>query len=778
MKRYAGWLMASVLCLGCSDDDEILSPISSAGTHGNSGGAKSGSAGSSATATQTVAGRATTAAGAGGSGGGVAYTSISGSGGALSSSGGASTSGGALTSGGASTSGGTVATGGTPGSGGTVAIGGSVSNPTSGGNPSGGAAQSTLGGAAALGGSVSQSGETGFGGSTAAGAAGMAGVAGSTGVVVNGPGCGAVRDSVVGWWLLDGDLTSELDAGASLTAMPNGVAPTYVNGIASGQALDVSSGAYAETDGSAFNIKGALTLSAFVRGELAGRIIDHISVGGADGYLLDFNEGHLRAIVGPRILTSDDTYTSLGAFTHVAAVFTGGASPEIDLYLNGSLVGHGHVPSGEIPSNALPLRIGMAQDGSNRFAGQIDEPMVFSRALSADEIASLRTQLSNGECPVPVARSPKLGILLEHDAAGTVQGGDLEHLHSNIRRVGDLRVLADNALYSCDWNYVGNGLVACQTWAPFRVETKPGNYFAPVVPLEWQLYKLNSTGLVSGITRVIESNAGTSPATSNTAMTWFGRDWRTTAYATDVSGNAVLGSLTALTEAVGAGAPMGAYLKDWKYGLPRFTYLVPLSSGHVSGLDPWHISTDSTGAGELLFQSNSYHFGFWLDTSGYSYALRWDFGSSSLGSDWTEMLASTFAFEPSWTEVLAHDGTGVVSKGSIDALRAAVNAGAPIRVATAEGHFDCQRVVASTQLACAVGDAYTPVETASNHIEYDSGRSRRLRYFTTEGRVLGEAWADHSTNLLGSVDDHTALRWFAQRDGWRLTFQTTSSGSV
>jgi hypothetical protein len=43
----------------------------------------------------------------------------------------------------------------------------------------------------------------------------------------------------------------------------------------------------------------------------------------------------------------------------------------------------------EVATNTLPLRIGASSSGGNRFAGDIAQPMIFSRALTEDEIAML-----------------------------------------------------------------------------------------------------------------------------------------------------------------------------------------------------------------------------------------------------------------------------------------------------------------------------------------------------------------------------------------------------
>lgn len=83
------------------------------------------------------------------------------------------------------------------------------------------------------------------------------------------------------------------------------------------------------------DLAGAFTIEAWVRpGEKdgGGRILDKITPGGSDGFLLDTWPGHsLRLIVGETIQTAKGVLKA-GAWHHVAAVLEGGAAR---LYLDG-----------------------------------------------------------------------------------------------------------------------------------------------------------------------------------------------------------------------------------------------------------------------------------------------------------------------------------------------------------------------------------------------------------------------------------------------------------
>ena len=77
-------------------------------------------------------------------------------------------------------------------------------------------------------------------------------------------------------------------------------------------------------------------------------------------------------------------HTPLNAWSHVTVTFDGGT---IRFYVDGQLVGS--VPrSGALTDNANPLHIG-SYVGTSRFAGKLDDARVYSRALSAQEVADL-----------------------------------------------------------------------------------------------------------------------------------------------------------------------------------------------------------------------------------------------------------------------------------------------------------------------------------------------------------------------------------------------------
>lgn len=220
------------------------------------------------------------------------------------------------------------------------------------------------------------------------------------------------------------------------------------------------------------------------------------------------------------------------------------------------------------------------------------------------------------------------------------------------------------------------------------------------------------------------------------------------------------------------------YIAGWKYALPHFTSVMPMTGGHYAGLDPWHISSNyGSVAGELIFQDDSYHYGIWYDTMGYWYASRWNFGGGYSISDSSGQDAARFVTEPGWTEIYANDAAGAGTFGTKQALFDAVKAGAAVRVEVANEQFDCGVVSSSSLVSCSSYDTYTPV-VSGNYVVFDSSHSRRLRRFSTLGTVVGQDWADHTATMTNDSVGTGAIRWFVQTANWRRALKTNASGSV
>lgn len=214
---------------------------------------------------------------------------------------------------------------------------------------------------------------------------------------------------------------AKLPAGANCQDIANGLLALWhgENDYAdvTGKNQATSAGAVSFSDGvvgRAFNLNGAagayltaenspslaatqaLTLDVWVKAsQVTGRIIDKVTANTVDGYLLDIvDNDHIRFSMRGYDAVSPYPFEA-GKFTHLAGVFTG---PSVELYMNGIRVAAN--PAMRVPTfvNQLPVHIGADADGKNLFVGLIDEPRIFGRALSAQEIQTLYQQGSPAHC--------------------------------------------------------------------------------------------------------------------------------------------------------------------------------------------------------------------------------------------------------------------------------------------------------------------------------------------------------------------------------------------
>lgn len=209
------------------------------------------------------------------------------------------------------------------------------------------------------------------------------------------PTCVPPPSGLVSWWPGDANTLDIADGNGG--AIVGGV--TFSAGRVL-QAFNLNgSNAYVQASNAPnLQISSQITLDAWINPTATGgRVIDKISAGGSDGYMLDTLAGKIRLIIGPNS-TSGATTIPTGSFTHVAGTFDG---TTLRVYFNGVLDGS-VVAAGAIPTNALPLRIGADSTGATLFSGLIDEVEVFGRALSQPEISAIVIAGSAGKCKAPV----------------------------------------------------------------------------------------------------------------------------------------------------------------------------------------------------------------------------------------------------------------------------------------------------------------------------------------------------------------------------------------
>jgi hypothetical protein len=201
--------------------------------------------------------------------------------------------------------------------------------------------------------------------------------------------CVTPPSGMVSWWPGEGNANDFIGGNDGILTGTVGYAAGEV-----GQAFNLNGGYVQVADAPSLDITGQITIDAWIKPSvLGGRVVDKITAGGTDGYLLDTFGGVIRFIIGNTWLNGSSTLPT-GTWSHIAGVYDG---TQMTVYLNGVLDGS-LATSISIPTNSLPLRIGAASDGGSSFTGLIDEVEVFNRALTGSEIADIYNAGSAGKC--------------------------------------------------------------------------------------------------------------------------------------------------------------------------------------------------------------------------------------------------------------------------------------------------------------------------------------------------------------------------------------------
>lgn len=171
----------------------------------------------------------------------------------------------------------------------------------------------------------------------------------------------------------------------------NGGSSLLNNGGTEDSYIDVSYGAD-------LALTGPFTLAAWIKRTVSDNTQAIIMKGATYNsieYGLAENEGSLLMVSrdgdGGGAVWSTNAPISIGTWYHVAAVLEGSGENQAKLYVNGELVGQGTLP---LPNagTSLPLYVGRWRN-EYYYRGYIDDARIFTRALSASEIAVLA---SNG----------------------------------------------------------------------------------------------------------------------------------------------------------------------------------------------------------------------------------------------------------------------------------------------------------------------------------------------------------------------------------------------
>lgn len=219
--------------------------------------------------------------------------------------------------------------------------------------------------------------------------------------------CAPPPSDLVSWWAAEGD-AKDL-AGNSHGTTVNGV--TYAPGQV-GQAFSLSGSAYVQIpDSAALHMTTALTIEAWVKpaglSTSFGKFItkDLFSQCGSPYFVFSlevdqsgrkpaFAVAHSTAAGDVSYVMSSDPI-NVGQWSHLVATFDG---RRVRIYVNGVLKGDAPAIKATLASSAMPLIIGRSAACGQGIPGLYDEVSVYSRALTAAEIAAVYSAGSAGKC--------------------------------------------------------------------------------------------------------------------------------------------------------------------------------------------------------------------------------------------------------------------------------------------------------------------------------------------------------------------------------------------
>lgn len=229
--------------------------------------------------------------------------------------------------------------------------------------------------------------------------------------ITSAPPCGGIPAGLVSWWPGEGaanDIVSgndgTLQGGAAFTPGIVGLAFSF----------DPANGTVIVPDASNLRLTNQLTIEAWIntRSTTTYRsIVAKIGgVGGNNGYQFDLAGSSFEGLFNspgqgwPSSRITSPPLITTGVWYHVAWTYDQSA---MKLYLNGQPVLTNVIGAKPIAASSSNLHISGDDNNHVYFDGQIDEPAVYNRALSAAEIAAIYNAGSAGICgPAPAIATP------------------------------------------------------------------------------------------------------------------------------------------------------------------------------------------------------------------------------------------------------------------------------------------------------------------------------------------------------------------------------------
>jgi uncharacterized repeat protein (TIGR01451 family) len=219
--------------------------------------------------------------------------------------------------------------------------------------------------------------------------------------------CVTPPSGLVGWW--PGETDGRDLTGANPATLQGNV--TFVPAMV-GQGFSLDGSSYVEVPDSPSLRPASLTIDGWfkfnsVPSGLAVLVGKTVGTANDDSFVIWYQDGALRACVGTTADCPQIAFTltpAAGDWYHVAFTFDQ-TSQAMALYVNGVRQASGTSTAGAIQYDSHPLLIGAEWENealANWFPGLIDEVEIYSRALTAGEIASLYNAGALGKCLVPL----------------------------------------------------------------------------------------------------------------------------------------------------------------------------------------------------------------------------------------------------------------------------------------------------------------------------------------------------------------------------------------
>jgi len=239
--------------------------------------------------------------------------------------------------------------------------------------------------------------------------------------------------------------------------------PTWVTGKF-GSALELDgSGDYVDAGANSVTGNSAFTLTAWIKTDTVSKYSGAISIGASGGNLSAYigtvktAQNGTSNSVGGGIYGSNygSGVTTLNEWVHVALTFSGGSGGTAKIYVDGE-----ETNSTTVSPNLASTYVRLGRIGSDTvydFDGEVDEPRIYNRALSATEIAAL---YGSGQARFAGSASLDDGTSLEQDLIGhwTFDGKDMVSNVADVSGQGNHGTLVGQAATTTVLGKLGQAL--------------------------------------------------------------------------------------------------------------------------------------------------------------------------------------------------------------------------------------------------------------------------------------------------------------------------------